>query len=104
MEKVLQGGAENGAMADQAWPVTGDIHQSRGPATWHRTPIHEKSGYTGDPSRFRSADLIGRRVFEAMQTKTGVVTLAAEWYVKRKVALVLYDLIPWLRRLQQRSK
>lgn len=69
-----------------------------------KTPIHEKSGMHISKMKFKSVEKIGKRLFEVMQTKTGVTSLTVDWYVLRKLNYALHDLkIPLLKRITKKK-
>lgn len=52
------------------------------------TPLHNKAGNNvAQKDRFKSAQVIGQRIFKAMHTKEGVVTLSGDWWLMRKIAM-----------------
>lgn len=58
------------------------------------TPLHEKSGnIVENKKNFKSAESIGNKLFEAMVSKTGTVTLSPDWWITRKVAMVADELL-----------
>lgn len=53
------------------------------------TPLHEKANnVVTNKKRFKSPELIAHRLFKAMLTKTGTVTLSWEWSLVRRFAMI----------------
>ncbi len=57
------------------------------------TKIHSKAGMELDSSKFVRADIIGKRLYKAMLSKTGIVTLRWQWYLLRKCLMVFEDVL-----------
>lgn len=76
------------------------------------TPFHEKANMKLDNSSFKSQDTIGKKIFEAMKTKTGIMTLSLDWYLLRKLGFLVNDAamplvrayFGWQERTHNRSK
>lgn len=67
------------------------------------TPFHDKANLKIEKkSMFKPQELIGNRLYEAMLTRTGITTLAADWALVRKAAMVFEDAIVALQRWRRR--
>jgi short-subunit dehydrogenase len=57
------------------------------------TPFHKKTKFGVSSMWLKDQELIGKRMFKAIQHKTGVTTLALDWNIARKILMVFEDTI-----------
>jgi short-subunit dehydrogenase len=54
-----------------------------------KTGMHEKVGMKVNTTRFRDPKKVATKVFSAIQKKTGLRTLHTDWYVVRKIGVIM---------------
>lgn len=67
------------------------------------TAFHRKAGYTVERRR-KAPEKVGKWVYGAMLSKTGMCTLTIEWRIVRRILMTFESSIVWLLRRNQRRE